>query len=154
MGVVTSVVAFWMMKRDLRTDRWRDGLIEDTSRDPNHFSSVDASDGGTLSQRSKHILAFIIPLLFASNVAAMFALDLQGGDATALIGGTSILIMLIVTMMTYRGKGLEKTTGYLNDGFLFGFRVFEPVIPIAAFFYLGDSGFFAMFGEKLPEASR
>jgi hypothetical protein len=56
-------------------------------------------------------------------------------------------------MLTHRGKGFEKTTSYLIEGFLFGFKVFGPVIPIAAFFYLGDSGFLAMFGEKLPEGS-
>ena len=83
----------------------------------------------------------------------MFILDLQGGDATALIGGTAILIMIMITMLAHKGQGFERTTGYLIEGFLFGFKVFGPVIPIAAFFYLGDSGFIAMFGEKLPEAS-
>ncbi|MBH5316457.1 hypothetical protein I6N90_01385 [Paenibacillus sp. GSMTC-2017] len=152
MGVVTTVVAFWMMKRDLRTGKWNDGLIDGASNGINQLAS-EGDDGAELSHRTKQILAVIIPLLFAANVATMLVLNLQGGDATALIGGTSIQIMLIVTMMTHRGKGLEKATSYLIDGFLFGFRVFGPVIPIAAFFYLGDSGFFAMFGEKLPEAS-
>ena len=32
--------------------------------------------------------------------------------------------------------------------------VFGPVIPIAAFFYLGDAGFFSIFGTGLPETSR
>ena len=36
---------------------------------------------------------------------------------------------------------------------IFGFKVFGPVIPIAAFFYLGDSGFFKIIGEHLPKTS-
>ena len=35
----------------------------------------------------------------------------------------------------------------------FGFRVFGPVIPIAAFFYLGDSAIIDIFGKVLPEGS-
>lgn len=153
MGVVTTVTAFWMMKRDQRSGKWNDGLIEQVNHDEISNKNGTAEKDGVLSVPAKRTLAIIIPILYAANVGAMFKYNLQGGDATALIGGTSILIMLIITMMTHKGKGLEKATGYLIDGFLFGFRVFGPVIPIAAFFYLGDAGFFAMFGEKLPEAS-
>ncbi|OAO81943.1 putative membrane protein [Anoxybacillus flavithermus] len=39
------------------------------------------------------------------------------------------------------------------QGFQFGFKVFGPVIPIAAFFYLGDSGFQTIIGEFLPKQS-
>ncbi|RJX40657.1 hypothetical protein D3P09_01165 [Paenibacillus pinisoli] len=153
MGTVTTIAAFWLMKRDIRTGRWNDGLIVPVN-DTGSGAAEKIDEGkDVLSLTSKRILAVAIPILYALNVAAMFAFNLQGGDATALIGGTSILIMLVITMMAHRGKGLEKATSYLIDGFLFGFRVFGPVIPIAAFFYLGDSGFFAMFGEKLPEAS-
>lgn len=34
-----------------------------------------------------------------------------------------------------------------------GFRVFGPVIPIAAFFYLGDSAFKDLFGDQLLQGS-
>ncbi|GBG09383.1 hypothetical protein PAT3040_04027 [Paenibacillus agaridevorans] len=153
MGVVTTVTAFWMMRRDQRLGRWNDGLIASVDTSGSGENSNEAVDRELLSLVTRRWLAVIIPLLFALNVVAMFLLNLQGGDATALIGGTSILIMLVITMLAHRGKGLEKTTGYLIEGFVFGFRVFGPVIPIAAFFYLGDAGFFSLFGEKLPEAS-
>lgn len=154
MGAVTTITAYWMMRRDLKTGTWRDGLIV-SAKDIAQASDSNAwADRYALSLRTKRLLAAIIPVLFAMDVVAMFMLDLQGGEATALIGGTAILIMLLITMLTHRGKGFEKATGYLIEGFLFGFKVFGPVIPIAAFFYLGDSGFLAMFGEKLPEASQ
>lgn len=153
MGVVTTSVAFWMMRRDQKLGTWRDGLITTTDANEKIYDPNAAADRSSLSLSTKRVLAIIIPLLFALDVLTMFLLDLQGGDATALIGGTAILIMLLITMLTHKGKGFEKTTSYLIEGFLFGFKVFGPVIPIAAFFYLGDSGFLAMFGEKLPEAS-
>lgn len=153
MGVVTTVTAYWMMRRDQKSGKWRNGLVVSPAESTPDYDLSAVADRNALSLSTKRWLAAIIPILFALDVVAMFMLDLQGGDATALIGGTAILIMLFITMLTHRGKGFEKTTSYLVEGFLFGFKVFGPVIPIAAFFYLGDSGFLAMFGEKLPEAS-
>ncbi|GAE06362.1 membrane protein, putative [Paenibacillus sp. JCM 10914] len=56
-------------------------------------------------------------------------------------------------MVAHRNRGLEKVTSYLIEGFVFGFKVFGPVIPIAAFFYLGDAAFTELFGKVLPETS-
>lgn len=83
----------------------------------------------------------------------MFTFNLQGGDATALIGGTSLFILMIISIIGHQNKGLEKTTSYLIEGFQFGFKVFGPVIPIAAFFYLGDAGFTSIIGDFLPKGS-
>jgi hypothetical protein len=108
-----------------------------------------------MSDRLRKGLAVAIPLLFLLDVAAMFLLHLQGGDATALVGGTAVLILIVITLLAHRsqGQGLEKITAYLIEGFMFGFRVFGPVIPIAAFFYLGDSAFTELFGQVLPDGS-
>ncbi|MCA0754158.1 hypothetical protein KP806_03805 [Paenibacillus sp. N4] len=153
MGAVTTVSAYWMMRRDQRLGKWRSGLIaapQDPLQSPGPFYEADRA---SLSLGAKRLFAILIPVLFALDVIAMFVLNLQGSEATALIGGTAILIMLVITMLTHKGKGFEKTTSYLIEGFLFGFKVFGPVIPIAAFFYLGDSGFLAMFGDTLPAGS-
>ena len=56
-------------------------------------------------------------------------------------------------MAAYKGKGLEKITSNLIEGLKFGFEAFGPVIPIAAFFYLGDMAIINLFGEILPESS-
>ncbi|MFF2482523.1 hypothetical protein [Paenibacillus sp. NPDC058071] len=152
MGIVTTTVAFWLMRRDMKRGTWRDGLVE-LKQEEAAVGETEQADRNALSYSSKVFLAILIPILFAADVAAMFIFHLQGGDATALIGGTAIFILVLITMLAHKNKGLERTTGYLIDGFLFGFKVFGPVIPIAAFFYLGDSGFTAMFGETLPQGS-
>jgi len=143
MGLVTTVVAFWMMRRDMKTGKWNDGLVGASAGG----NAAGASGAAALPAKLKRALAAIIPILFAIDVVAMFVFDLQGGDATALIGGTAVLILIAVTMLAHRNKGLEETTAYMVEGFQFGFRVFGPVIPIAAFFYLGDSAFGQLFGE-------
>nr|WP_263328407.1 hypothetical protein [Neobacillus sp. Marseille-Q6967] len=149
MGVVTTIAAFYFLKRDMKY-----GVLQPTPYVPVENDSETLSEKNLLSSGQKRFFAFLIPLLFALDVAAMFILDLQGGDATALIGGTSIFILLFISMLSHKSKGLEKTTHYLIEGFTFGFKVFGPVIPIAAFFYLGDAGFGKIIGDFLPEGSQ
>ena len=144
MGVVTTIVAFWYLKKDMKN-----GVIA-----PPHSSE----DSGfvvkvRLPDATRKFLAVLVPLLFALDVAAMFAFELLGGEATALVGGTATLILILTTMLAHRQNGLEQVTSHLIEGFQFGFKVFGPVIPIAAFFYMGDSGFVSVFGEVLPAGS-
>lgn len=147
MGLVTTLTAFWYLRKDMKI-----GAIpaagEETSL-PYDAASIQTP----LPAGVRHALAVLVPLLFLLDVAAMFAFDLRGGDATALIGGTALLIMIAATACAHRQKGLEQVTTHLIQGFQFGFKVFGPVIPIAAFFYMGDSGFVKVFGEVLPAAS-
>ncbi|MBY0121116.1 hypothetical protein [Bacillus sp. S/N-304-OC-R1] len=151
MGAVTTITAFILLKRDMKLGK----LTASTGLSPysNENSSVQKESKPLLSLGQKRFFAILIPIIFAANVAAMYVMNLQGGDATALIGGTSIFILIIITLICHKNKGLEKTTNYLISGFQFGFKVFGPVIPIAAFFYLGDSGFSAIIGDHLPASS-
>ncbi|MCA1039405.1 hypothetical protein LCM00_07855 [Bacillus infantis] len=148
MGIVTVVTAFIFLKRDMKK-----GLLMPAAP-PGQRNESEPGESGLLTRSQRGFFALLIPVLFALDVAAMFLLDLQGGDATALVGGTSIFILLVITLASHKNKGLEKTTSYLIEGFQFGFKVFGPVIPIAAFFYLGDSGFTSIIGDYLPSESQ
>ncbi|MFE4353067.1 hypothetical protein [Peribacillus butanolivorans] len=146
MGVVTTLSAFILLKRDMKLGRIKaednEGIVQDQT-----FSE----DLLTLAQ--KRFFAVFIPIAFLLDVVALSILKLQGGDATALVGGTAVFILLILSLVAHKQQGLEKSTAYLIQGFQFGFKVFGPVIPIAAFFYLGDSGFNQIIGDYLPKTS-
>ncbi|MGM7719350.1 hypothetical protein [Metabacillus sp. Hm71] len=145
MGVVTTISAYFLLMRDIKLKK-----PFPTVSTP---SPIQDSSDKQLSTAAKKILALLIPIIFLIDVILMFTLNLQGGDATALIGGTALLILIVTTCLTHKKRGLEETTNYLIQGFQFGFRVFGPVIPIAAFFYLGDAGFYSIIGEYLPKSS-
>lgn len=146
MGIVTTVTAFIMLKRDMKSGKLK---IEQSELYYNNNNNIEK----LISEKSKKILSIIIPLLFALDIVAMSVLNLQGGDAAALIGGTAVFILVVLSMMAHKKKGLEKITEYLIEGFQFGFKIFGPVIPIAAFFYLGDSAFGVVFGCGLSQTS-
>lgn len=149
MGVVTTITAFWFIRRDMKSGKltMNSGLSADNAK-----NELDV-ERKLLPLKLRRAMAVLIVLLFALDVFLLSYFKLQGGEATALVGGTAALILLLVSLLTHHSKGMEKTTSYLIDGFLFGFRVFGPVIPIAAFFYLGDAALFELFGKVLPEAS-
>lgn len=150
MGIVTTVAAFIFLKKDLKSGKLKvDENIhnEESIKEDDSFKNI-------LSMRTKKTLAILTPILFAIDVVIMFIADLQGGDATALIGGTAIFILVLVSLLTHKGKALEEITKYLVSGFKFGFEIFGPVIPIAAFFYLGDDGFLRVIGGFLPQGSQ
>ena len=122
MGAVTTICAFYFIKRDMKSGKLTttNQVVETVQQN---------SQSSLLSTNQKRFFALLIPLLFTIDIVAMSMLNLQGGDATALIGGTSILILILITLVSHGNKGLEQTTNYLIEGFQFGFKVFGPVIP-------------------------
>jgi hypothetical protein len=145
MGIVTVTTAFFFLRRDMKRGNIQQGEV--VAIQENEVQSH------LLTKRMKVAFALLIPMLFGLDVVAMYYFQLQGGDATALIGGTAIFILSLLSVTAYKKKSLEQITDLLIQGFQFGFKVFGPVIPIAAFFYLGDSGFQTIVGDFLPKQS-
>ncbi|MEK3922003.1 MULTISPECIES: hypothetical protein [unclassified Paenibacillus] len=164
MGTVSTLTAFWMLRKEMKSGApvHSPNFISGTvTTEPSSSSEAVSTSLPTdqpvqrqvMSPRLQKTFALLIPLLFAVDVILMFVLKLQGGDATALIGGTAVVILIAVTLAAHRHAGPEETTSYLIEGFQFGFKVFGPVIPIAAFFYLGDAAITELFINPLPEGS-
>ncbi|MDF2876115.1 MAG: hypothetical protein K0R22_2798 [Sporomusa sp.] len=156
MGLVATVTAYWMLMRDVRDQDSLCGTAAELSyaKDAAPVEDDVAILRNILPESSKKVLAVFVPALFLLDVGIMYAANLQGGDATALIGGTAVLILVLITLLAYRNQSLEKITAYFIDGFTFGFTIFGPVIPIAAFFYLGDIGINQIMGQVLPPGSQ
>ncbi|MBS5307079.1 MAG: TRAP transporter large permease subunit [Clostridium sp.] len=147
MGVVTTTVAFYYLRKDIKSGAM---TIEDTINDEENSNENKIAIS---SKKVRRALAFLILVLFALDLVIMFKANLQGNDATALIGGTAVFILSLVSVVSYKKESLEKVTENLVKGLRFGFKIFGVVIPVAAFFYLGDSAFNEIFGKILPEVS-
>ena len=88
----------------------------------------------------KKVVVWVIVALFGIDIVSMLVFKLRGGDATALLGGTIALIMVMVAIGVYGKEGLEKLTEHSRSGFKFGIKIFTPVFFIAAFFFMGAPG--------------
>lgn len=132
MSIVTITVAFIMLRRDMK----KEGFIENNI---SNFTPL-ISDIKETTKLIKFISIFT-PIAFVADILAMWKLNLRGGDATALVGGTAIIIMLLITLTNYKfNDALDKVVEYLKDGFGFGIKIFAPVIIIGGFFFLGNEG--------------
>jgi len=147
MGIVTTVAAFWLLKKDMKSG----ALSAEATLLP--IAEGAKSDVKQLSMGVKKLIAVLILLFYVADIIVMYYAKLQGGDATALIGGTSVFILVMISLLSQKQRGMEKIMAYMIEGLQFGFKIFGPVIPIAAFFYLGDSAMVSIFGDVLPQGS-
>ncbi len=141
MSLVTVITAFFMMKKDMK---------KNATLYAENIQITKTKD--VVKGRTTKLMAILTPAAFILDIAAMLKFNLAGGDATALVGGTAILIMLITVLATYKTKdALEKAVDYIKEGFSFGITVFAPVIFIGGFFFLGNQGgATAVFGKGAP----
>jgi hypothetical protein len=131
MGITTSILSYIFVKKDLRKERAKgqgeQRLIYETVDEQKKNFTATAYVGAAL---------FII--LFLVDILLLIRYKLRGGDATALIGGTALVITSIIALLGFGSDSLEKITDYVREGFLFGMKVFAPVIVIGGFFFLGS----------------
>ncbi len=140
MSIVTVGVAFFMMRKDLK-------------KNPTLFQPTELKETVEIKKgKTTKFIAVLAPIAFLIDIVAMLKYNLAGGDASALVGGTAIIIMLITVTTSFPIKeGFEKIVDYIKDGFKFGISIFAPVLFIAGFFFLGNqSGATTVFGEGAP----
>lgn len=142
MGIVTISMAFYMLKRDLKKGMFAEELA--TTRD---YEVKEVS-------KTAKISVFLVAIAFALDIVAMYKFDLRGGDASALLGGTAIALLTIINTMENPKTTLDKVAEHIIEGFTFAIKVFAVIIPIAAFFYLGDMAITKVFGEVLQQGSQ
>jgi hypothetical protein len=127
MSVVTVTASFLMMRKEIKNSAAKAAELKETP-------AVKQKPGFGV-----YLVAVITPLAFILDIFLMYKYQLRGGDATALVGGTAVLIMCFVSMVRHKGtECLEKITEYIKEGFIFGIKIFAPVIVIGAFFFLGS----------------
>lgn len=130
MCITTFAVAFFLMHRDLK-------------QNPS-LATVELHDFSRTIERPRLAIAIaiLIPAALLFDVGLMVRFGITGGDATALVAGTALILMSITTIADHGVKNaLEIATDHLRDGFIFAIKIFAPVIVIAGFFFLGSESF-------------
>lgn len=130
MCVTTFAVAFFLMHRDLK-------------QNPS-LATVELHDFSPTIERPRLAIsiAVLIPAALLFDVGLMVRFGITGGDATALVAGTALILMSVTTIADHGVRNaLEIATDHLRDGFIFAIKIFAPVIVIAGFFFLGSESF-------------
>ncbi|XTR39139.1 hypothetical protein ACQQ2T_07045 [Paraclostridium tenue] len=143
MSIVTIGVAFYMLKKDIKK-----GLLK------NEINKSKEINIKTFNIKAK-IATFLVLILFLLDIIAMLVFELKGSNATALLGGTAIFLLIIINIINHGKNSLDKICENITDGFLFGMKIFAVIIPIGAFFYMGEvAPLTNLLGDVLPLASQ
>ncbi|EMJ5409429.1 hypothetical protein [Clostridioides difficile] len=143
MGIVTISMAFYTLKRDINKGMFREELKGFESEEVEEFNG-----------KSK-IATILVALGFLADIIAMYVFDLKGGDASALLGGTAVFLIIIINVINFGKDSLENVCENIIDGFVFGIKIFGAIIPIAAFFYMGEvAPLTSVFGKVLAPGSQ
>jgi len=131
-GVIALSLAYFMNHKEIAEFKFNASthtLIAATSE--NEVREDARSKGKFLTW----VLGF--GLLFV--IVSMFAFDIKGGDASGLLGGTALIMMIIAAVSVDGVRSLDTLADYVADGLVFAFKVMGPIIPIAGFFFLGST---------------
>lgn len=137
-SIVTVIVSYVMFLRDMKKEPQilSESKIEN-EKHPSKFA---------------YVIAVLTPAAFLFDIVVMLRFKIVGEDATALVGGTALIIMVII--MLFNGdilSSLEKITDHIKYGFKFSISIFAPVIVIAALFFMGNGEFAAkVLGKDAP----
>ena len=147
LNVVASIVAlvvawFLVVRKDIKAH-----TVTETEylRLKEEAAAAEARKYSTMAR----VAALVVPLAFLANVIALILLGIRGGDATAVLGGTSLVLLAIFCFWEQGwGKGAERITDCVREGFMFGMKVFAPVFLVAGFYLMGVPGHAeAIFGQ-------
>jgi hypothetical protein len=145
-GVIALPLSYLAVKKDIRAHAGKP--IEWAPFEITAEAKAEREKWVKAAPTFKRYALAVIAILFALDIVGMLVFKLRGGDATALLGGTVGLIMVIVGFGAYGREGLDKLSEHSRAGFMFGIRIFAPVFLIASFFFMGSPGTAkAIFGE-------
>jgi len=135
-GITAIILAYYMMRNDI-AEFQKHGIREAAAANeirPELQVKAKELRGETYAP----FLVWVLVIAMALVIFAMFRFDIAGGDASALLGGTAILIAIVATLLVEGPRGLDIIADHLTDGLVFAFRVMGQILPIAGFFFLGN----------------
>jgi hypothetical protein len=151
LDAVASVVAltvawFFVVRKDIAA-----GTTTDTEY-LKFKAESDAADAKKDYCKTAKLAAWLVPLCFLIAVVLFLTLEIRGGDATAVLGGISLMLLALFCMLDCQGnfaEGMERITDNVREGFQFGMKVFSPVFLVAGFYLAGvPDHATAIFGDK------
>jgi hypothetical protein len=152
-GIVAIGVAYLMMRKQISENyaKVQSGTYVGET------ALLAAADTKLESTPRARAMAILVPVTFLSIIFVMILSafipgipHLRGGDATALLGGAAILMLIVNTLAEDGNRGLETIIEHLRYGLNYAIKIFAPVIPIAGFFFLGAGAATQIMGEGAP----
>ena len=123
MAIVTISVAFYMLRRDMKNGLFEQELA--VARE----TEMEVKEVGAKAK----ISVFVVAIAFILDIVGMYMFDLKGGDATALLGGTSVALLVFVNLLNSPKECLDKVAGHIVHGFGFAISIFAVLLSFSIY---------------------
>jgi hypothetical protein len=97
---------------------------------------------------SAKVFAVLVPLVYLGFIVYLLlgkftglVPPLRGGEAAAIVGGLAAVLLFAASATTHKRNFLDSTSEHVVDGLVFAFKAMGIVLPIAGFFFIGNSDF-------------
>lgn len=90
-------------------------------------------------QERGRLLAGIMALGYTGTVFMILMFKIHGDEASGLIGGVTLLILCICTVLTEGKNAFSQFISYIKDGLRYAMGVFTPIVMMAGFFFMGTA---------------
>jgi hypothetical protein len=154
-GVIALGGAYLMHRKAIRKPVATDIQLSGGIDEPKSHLSVEYAEAAAAvetvspaNQKYGKLFAVLVPLSMLAVMIVMAASKFgssmggfEGGDGAAFIGGVAVVLLILATTMKNKFHAFDKINEHLVEGFVFAFKAMGPVIPIAGFFFLGNSDF-------------
>lgn len=148
-GFVAVSTAFYMLKRDMKKGKLTTETIESKDEKEGMNEKQRARDEIAATTESPSFrtkfLAFLVPISLLIVIVTMVYRSfspnyesIQGGSATALLGGTAVALLIVATFLNKGFHSIDRLASHIREGFFFAIKIFAPIIPIAGFFFMGS----------------
>ncbi len=131
-SVVALLVAwFFIVRKDIKNN---------TETETEYLKFKEQSDAKVEYCKTAKVASWVVPLCFLAAVVLFIIFEIRGGDATAVLGGISLILLAVFCLVDCKGnftEGMERITEHVREGFQFGMKVFSPVFLVAGFYLVG-----------------
>ncbi|WP_188206974.1 hypothetical protein [Alkalibacillus aidingensis] len=142
-GAVSLTIAYFMIRKHIKKPA-KENLTEwEESGDDDLNIRVD--DTNVKKGKYSPVFAFLVPAIFLVIVTYVvvatftdFVPAIEDGAGSALVGGTAIILIILMSLFRDYKKTLQEVSDHIVSGFVFAFKVMGLVIPVAAFFFIGS----------------
>lgn len=156
---------FFMLTKPVeQTDDYARIQTSIAAKDKNNGNiNVSIDEKKTVRSNKAGIIAATVIVSYLLAVAFILVWKIRGDGASALIGGVTLLVLCLCTIL-YDGKGaFASFIEYVKEGVRFAMGVFTPIVIMSSFFFLGTKtgyqqillhdglGFFSDYAYQLSE---
>jgi|SRR5690625_519321 len=141
-GVIAIGLAYVLLRKQIKKPS--ESHLRKWSADEEEQISPSTETSTKVKTKPAKFFAIFVPIVFLGIVSYMVyaktstAVDIDGGEGAALIGGGALLLLLCAAFTKDRKQALEKVSNHIIEGLIFAFKAMGIVLPIAGFFFLGN----------------